>query len=257
MRMQKNPDMKSIDTLKEKLQYRADGIFAGYDAALEERLHMTELDYEAGNVVVVFEKYTLYQDIKVIADRMGASVDVLNGLNKTLSDYMETGTYGEQYFCAAFDFGIGMSAPMAIEILQKIDCIKAVDLNAYVSADTEPDEIVSPSLGQNGDESGTATDTIEKPCLEPHGDETIVNLEEKQEMDSSQVKQDLSQTSNQQTSASVQKEKKNIRKGVVYTVSGLKYKVLNVKKKEVELVGSSKENIKKLNVKGTVWIEGE
>ena len=72
----KNPDMESINTLKEELQGRAESIFAGYDAALEERLHIEELDYEAGKAIVVFEKNT---NIKEIADRMGASIDVLDG----------------------------------------------------------------------------------------------------------------------------------------------------------------------------------
>lgn len=177
---------------------------------------MEELDYEAGKALIVFEKYTLYEDIKEIADRMGAFVDVLDGSNKTLLDYMETGAYGEQYFYAAFDFGISMSAPMALEILQKIDCIKAADLNAYIPADTGSDE-------------------TKKPDPEQDGSKTTVDLEEKQETGNSQTEQNLNQDQKKQTSTEARKEKKNIQKGVVYTVSGLNYKVLDVKRKEAGL----------------------
>ncbi|MCI8785557.1 MAG: leucine-rich repeat protein [Eubacterium sp.] len=230
----KNPDMKSINTLEEALQGRVESVFAGYDAALEERLHMEELDYETGKAIVVFEKNTMYKDIKEIADRMGASIDVLDGTNKTIEDYMETGVCGEGKFYAKLDFGISMSGPMALDILENIDCIKALDLNAYIPVDTVPDTAEKPGTGQNGNEAGTTSSDLKT--------------------DSSQAKQDLNQTPNRKTATA---QKKNIQKGLIYAVSGLRYKVLDVKRKEVSLVGSSNKNIKKLNVKETVTIEGK
>lgn len=247
----KNPDMESINTLEETLQGRAGSVFAGYDAALEERLHMDELDYETGNAIVVFEKNTLYKDIKEIADRMGASIDVLDGTNKTLEDYMETGVCGEGKFYAKLDFGISMSGPMALDILEKIDCIKALDLNAYIPVDTAPDTAEKPGSGQNGNEAGTTSGTVNESHPEQSTAKPTVNLPEK---NSSQTEQHLSQNQNRKTATA---QKKNVQKGIIYTVSGLRYKVLNVKRKEVSLVGSSNKNIKKLNVKGTITIEGK
>ncbi len=267
----KNPDMKSINTLEEALQDRAERVFAGYDAALEERLCMEELDYEAGKGLVAFEKYTPYADIKEIAERMGASVDVIDGHGgKTLADYIEAGVYEDLHFFAKFDFGISMSGPMSLDILKKIDCVAAVDLNAYIPYDTAPDTAEKPGSGQNENEVGTASDAVKEPGVEQNKNEAnttsgtvnksypeqstarpTIDLIEK---NSSQEEQDLSQTQNRKTAGA---QNKNIQKGRIYTVSRLQYKVLNVKKREVSLVGSSNKNIKKLNVRETITLEGK
>lgn len=235
----RNPDTKSINTLKETLQNRAENVFAGYEAALEERLCMDELDYEAGKVIIAFEKYTLYTDIKEIAERMGASVDVLDGTSKTLEDYMEAEMYENRHFFASFDFGISMSGPAALAILDKIDCVKALDLNAYIPVDTAPDAAEEPESEQNekeagtasdatekprqeqnGKEAGTASDATEKPCREWNGTEMTVDLAEKQETDNFHAKQDLSQSQEKvlKTQIVVNKAKFTVKKGKRVTI---------------------------------------
>lgn len=148
-------DQQKINAFVQLLGQEAEQIAEDYEAALEERQRAGTLDYETEQVLVAFQENTPYEEIQAIADRMGGGIEIIDGTNKGLSDYMAGGSSCSEKLMAKIGIGIGQTVGMAKESLENVSCIAAADYNSYMSADdtsyhytNDPDKGKQYSLNQ-------------------------------------------------------------------------------------------------------------
>ncbi|MCI8785558.1 MAG: S8 family serine peptidase [Eubacterium sp.] len=132
-----NVDERKISEFAETIDEKADELLQGYEAALKERQNADILDYETEQIIVVFKEGTPYEDIQGITECLGGEIDIIDGGNKELADYMaEENNSAEKRIYAKINIGIGQTVEMAKRDLEQIDCIEAVDYNAYIPVDS-------------------------------------------------------------------------------------------------------------------------
>lgn len=128
-------DHKRINTFVQALGEKAGSIAEGYKAAFEERNNAGSLDYETEQILVAFKEGTSYEEIQGIVDCLSGEMEIIDGTNKELPDYMAEGKNCIEELIAKIGIGIGQTVGMAKEAMEEIDCIKAVDFNNYMSLD--------------------------------------------------------------------------------------------------------------------------
>lgn len=128
-----NIEEEKIAEFEENIDGEAEELLEGYKVALEERKNAEDLDYETEHVIVTFEEGTPFTDMQGIAECLGGEMDILDGTNKELEDYMAEGALlPDEKLIVKYGIGIGQTVEMAQEVLGTVDGVYGVDANEYI-----------------------------------------------------------------------------------------------------------------------------
>lgn len=134
-----NVDRDALDLFVSRVDERADAVLAGYEDALKERQNAQNLDFETEHVIVMFDEGMRYEDVRDIAGRIGEA-DIIDGTARTLEQCIEDGIYQEgQKITIRLDIGISGTVQDAVEMLQSVEGIAAVEPNGFYTIDSVGD----------------------------------------------------------------------------------------------------------------------
>lgn len=82
--------------------------------------------------------------MQAITDCLGGEIDILDGTNRELTDYMQDGNQNlEDTLVAKINIGVGQTVDMAKESLEEIACIEAVEPNKYKQVESVSTELTN------------------------------------------------------------------------------------------------------------------
>lgn len=131
-----NVKKEYVDAFSVSIDNRADDIIKGYEEALEERQNAGDLDYEAEQVMVVFDEGMTYEQAKKITDRIGDEVLVLDGTGRTLDECVASREEkGRFQLIVGVHIGVSQTVESAIDMLESIEGVEGAQKNGYIEAE--------------------------------------------------------------------------------------------------------------------------